>query len=92
MIFPAQGWTVSQTPEHAAYLQRRLDQNQETIDLYTAADAAGNHFAARGEFDTPNAGAVPAMDQISTTAPCLNIPCITATFDPRQRPWAGGTS
>jgi len=74
-----------------AYLQQSSDRYQKTIDVYTIADAAGNHFAARGEFDSNNAGSVPAMDEISPNAPCLvtTITCITATFDPRSLAWGG---
>src|SRR5579883_3396100 len=31
-----------------AYLAQRLDQFQQAVDIYTDADAAGNHFVARG--------------------------------------------
>src|ERR1039458_4980737 len=81
---PALGGTIT-----TAYLQQASDRFQHTIDVYSDADAAGNHFAARGEFDFRSAALVPAMDEISTGAPCLGITCITATFDPRVVPYGG---
>ena len=72
-----------------SYLQLISDQFQGTVDVYTDADAAGNRFAARGEFDDLQAGRVAAMDEISTSAPCFGITCITATFDPGSALWGG---
>ena len=67
------------------YLQQTSDRFQKTVDVYTIADGANSHFAARGEFDSVNGGIVPAMDEISLGAPCPGITCVTATFDPRRR-------
>jgi len=72
-----------------SYLQMVSDMFQQTIDVYTDADAAGNHFAARGEFDNLSMGLVPAMDEISVNAQCLGITCLTATFNPSQTVWGG---
>src|ERR1022692_2355357 len=72
-----------------AYLRQASDRYQNTVDVYTVADAAGNHFAARGEFDILSAALVSAMDEISSSGPCLGITCITATFDPRRALWGG---
>ena len=74
------------------YLQMVSDRFQKTVDVYTDADAAGNHFAARGEFDNLQADRVATMDEISTAAPCLGITCITATFDPGRAVWGAGIS
>ena len=73
------------------YLQSASDRYQHTVDVYSVADAAGNHFAARGEFDANNGllVQVPAMDEISTSAPCLSMTCITATYDPTTNIWGG---
>jgi hypothetical protein len=72
------------------YLQQTSDQYQHTLDVYTDAGAAGNHFAARGEFDSTNGVIqVPAMDEISSNAPCFGITCITASFDPTSLAWGG---
>lgn len=76
-------------PSALSYLQMVSDMFQQTIDVYTDADAAGNHFAARGEFDYFGAGLVPTMDEISANAQCLGITCLTATFIPSQTPWGG---
>lgn len=75
------------------YLQNTADRYQHSIDVYSDADAAGNHFAYRGEFDN-NGGQgvsqVPPMDEISATAPCFSgVTCITASFDPSQLDWGG---
>src|SRR5258708_6533098 len=61
-----------------SYLQQASDRYQKTVDVYTIADGAGSHFAARGEFDSVNGGIVPPMDEISLGAPCPGITCITA--------------
>jgi hypothetical protein len=71
------------------YLQQASDRFQHTVDVYTDADAAGNHFPARGEFDSIQSNSVPTMDEISSGAPCLGITCITATFDPSRSLWGG---
>ena len=73
------------------YLQSASDRFQHSVDVYSIADAAGNHFAARGELDANNGllVQVPAMDEISLNAPCMNITCITATYDPNTNAWGG---
>jgi hypothetical protein len=64
------------------YLQHTSDRYQQSIDVYTTADAAGNHFAARGAFASLGGlGLLPAMDEISSNAPCLGITCITASIN-----------
>jgi hypothetical protein len=73
----------------ATYLQMASDRFQSTVDVYSVSDSAGNHFAYRGEFDSLDADVVPAMDEISLDGPCLDITCITATFDPRFASWGG---
>ena len=84
--FLALGQTASVT-----YLQSASDRYQHSVDVYSTADAAGNHFAARGEFDSNNGGAVQvgAMDEVSSSAPCQGITCITATYDPTANAWGG---
>jgi hypothetical protein len=73
------------------YLQSASDRYQHSVDVYTAADAAGNHFAARGELDSNNGLGVqvPTMDEISPSAPCQGFTCITATYDPSANAWGG---
>jgi len=72
------------------YLQQTSDRYQQTVDVYTDADAAGNHFAARGEFHSQGSSPTPAMDEISSTANCHSgITCITATFKADGENWGG---
>src|SRR5689334_22836092 len=72
------------------YLQRVADQYQETVDVYLRADDAGNHFPARGRFNSANGESfVPAMDEISSSAPCIRTTCITARFLARGTNWGG---
>jgi hypothetical protein len=83
---------AAQAPPTAAtvYLQQTSDRYQHTVDVYTDADAAGNHFADRGEIDSSGVGTlVPSMDEISSSAPCFGITCITASFDPQKASWGG---
>ncbi len=86
----AAGQNPSVSPA-TTYLQQASERYQQTVDVYTDADAAGNHFAYRGEIDSSGGKIqVPAMDEISPTAPCFSgITCITASFDPRQLAWGG---
>ena len=89
MMASASGQSPTVTPA-TGYLQRASDRYQHTIDVYTIADAAGNHFADRGEFDNAQAGTlVPAMDEISSNAPCRAVTCITALFDPTKATYGG---
>src|ERR1700730_1518731 len=86
--FPATG-QISSMPA-SAYLQQVSDKCQSTVDVYSAADSACNHFAARGEFDSSGGVTLtPTMDEISSTADCLGITCITATFDATGNNWGG---
>jgi len=72
------------------YLQQTSDRYQHTVDVYTDADAAGNHFAARGRFNISGGDAyVPPMDEISLNAPCFGITCITAQFISNGSNWGG---
>jgi hypothetical protein len=82
------GQSSSLTPA-TVYLQGVSDQYQNTVDVYSDADAAGNHFAARGEIHIQNGAATPTMDEISTTAQCFGITCITATFNGTGNNWGG---
>jgi hypothetical protein len=70
-----------------AYLQSASNRFQKTVDVYTDADAAGNHFTVRGEFDNAGSGnLVPPMDEISANfRQCYaGNSCITAVFDPTK--------
>ena len=86
---PALG-QMNPTPA-TTYLQQTSDRYQETVDVYTDADAAGNHFAYRGKISsTGDENYVPDMDEISSSAQCHSgITCITATFDANGGNWGG---
>ncbi len=73
-----------------SYLQQASDRYLHTVDVYTVADAAGNHFAARGAIASPGGlTLVPTMDEISPNAPCLAFTCITATLNLNGSNWGG---
>src|SRR6267143_4620675 len=82
-----------QTPSPTAaisYLQLASDRYQHTVDVYTDADVAGNHFPARGAFASPGGLAlVPTMDEISPNVPCMGITCITANLNLNGSNWGG---
>jgi hypothetical protein len=84
----APGQSSSLSPA-TVYLQGVSDRYQNTVDVYTDADAAGNHFAARGEIHITGGPATPAMDEISANAQCFGITCITATFNGTGTNWGG---
>jgi hypothetical protein len=70
------------------YLRQQADQFQKTVDVYTLADAAGNHFAARGRINSRGGEPfVPPMDEISSAADCPRASCITASFLSRGENW-----
>lgn len=71
------------------YLQAASDRYQSTVDVYSDADAAGNHFAARGEIHSQNGPVTPPMDEISSAAQCFGITCITAQFNSSGKNWGG---
>jgi uncharacterized protein (TIGR03437 family) len=72
------------------YLRQQADQFQKTVDVYTLADAAGNHFAARGRINSRGGEPfVPPMDEISSAADCPRASCITASFLSRGDNWGG---
>ncbi len=73
-----------------AYLSRRMDIPHETFDVYTDADAAGNHFAARGQFNSAGGDdGVPPMIENSTENPHSGITCIKASFKSKGANWGG---
>jgi hypothetical protein len=84
---------AAQSPPVSAakvYLQTVSDGFQHTVDVYTVADSAGEHFAARGEFDSSGGLVmVPAMDEISSSADCIDTTCITAVFNANGTNWGG---
>jgi hypothetical protein len=82
------GQTSPPTPA-IVYLQDSSDRFQNTIDVYSDSDAAGNHFAARGEIHIQNGPVTPTMDEISSSVDCFGITCITARFNGTGNNWGG---
>jgi hypothetical protein len=70
------------------YLRETMNRYQNAIEVYTDADAAGNHFASRGEFDALLGDLVAPLDEISTNASGFGTDRLT-TFDPRNLAWGG---
>jgi hypothetical protein len=67
-----------------------MDIGHETFDVYTDADAAGNHFSARGRFNSAAGDDhVPPMIENSTENPHSGITCIKASFKSRGSNWGG---
>lgn len=72
------------------YLSRRMDIFHETFDVYTNADSAGNHFAARGRFNSYRGeDGVPPMIEFSTDNPHSGLTCIKASFKSKEDNWGG---
>ncbi len=76
--------------EATAYLAQVMDQFHTSFDVYTDADAAGNHFVARGMMSNDvEREPVPAMNEAYTTNPRSGITCIEATFEAQGKNWGG---
>jgi hypothetical protein len=74
----------------SAYLANVMDRFHKTLDVYTDADAAGNHFVARGRFSSPgDADAVLPMNESSRRQPHSGVSCIEATFRSQGHNWGG---
>jgi hypothetical protein len=62
----------------------------KTVGVYTAAVAAGTHFAERGQIDNLQGNGVAPIDVIAATVPCFDgITCMMAKFDPSTTVWGG---
>jgi hypothetical protein len=73
-----------------AYLAQIMDQFHDSFDVYTDADAAGNHFVARGGMgDGIGAEAIPTMNEACRTDPHSGVTCIEATFAATGQSWGG---
>jgi hypothetical protein len=73
-----------------AYLSRKMDIPHETFDVYTDANAAGNHFAARGRFNSAGGDdGAPPMIESFTGNPHSGITCIKASFKAKGANWGG---
>lgn len=73
-----------------AYLAQVMDRFHLRFDVYSDADAAGNHFHARGRMSSPgDEAAVPPMDEAFTGGECQGLTSIRAVFHSRGRNWGG---
>ena len=83
----ANGQTTT-APSSTTYLQKASDRYNKTVDVYTDADAAGNHFVVGGEFDNSGVGGnlVPPMNEyFFGLGECYaGVTCISASFDPTK--------
>ena len=71
------------------YLAAVMDQYHKTLDVYTDADAAGNHFLARGAIASGNPSKVPNMNEIYSTNPHSGITSIECMYTPEAGAWSG---
>ena len=72
------------------WLNKTMDQFHETLDVYSDSDAAGNHFAARGQMNSPgDDDALPAMDEAWTADSHSGTTAIMASFDAKGDNWGG---
>jgi hypothetical protein len=72
-----------------SYLAEVMDGYHRTFDVYTDADAAGNHFPARGSVAAGNPKDVLPMDEIYPFDPHAGIHCIECRFTPAAGSWSG---
>jgi PKD repeat protein len=72
------------------YLETVQDQFHQTFDVYTDADAAGNHFSHRGMIaGQVSTHPVPAMEERETANPFRGLTCIRASFGGAGATWGG---
>ena len=72
------------------YLAAVMDQFHDAFDVYTDANAPGNHFAARGRMASADGyEAVSIMDEACTTSPHSGLTCIKAGFGSQGKNWGG---
>ena len=74
------------------YLQDALHRYHTAVDVYSDADAAGNHFALRGRLSSPgDESSVPPMSEADACGgdPRSGADCIRSTFRFRADAWGG---
>lgn len=77
-------------PTAVANLASALDRFHGTFDVYTDADAAGNHFVARGRMSSPgDEDAVEPMNERFPTSPRSGHTSIRAVLRGRGDNWGG---
>lgn len=74
-------------PEAVQYLAFHQDYYHRTYDVYTDADAAGNHFFVRGRMGEGQP--VPPMEEDFAAPFCRGLSCIRAEFRPWESDWGG---
>jgi hypothetical protein len=72
------------------YIDQLMDQFHLTVDVYTDADSAGNHFVARGKISSIGGyDQIPSMNERVSTNCHSGSNCIQAEFIPRNINWGG---
>jgi hypothetical protein len=71
------------------YLADVMDEYHRSFDVYTDADAAGNHFAARGSIAAGDPRKVLPMNETYSADPHTGMHCIECRFTPAAGPWSG---
>jgi hypothetical protein len=77
------------TDSALAYLRNVMDQYHGTVDVYTDADAAGNHFHYRGRISSlADSDSVAVMDERCRITP-YGTTCIRCVFNSGATNWGG---
>jgi len=71
------------------YLAEVMDQYHTTFNVYTDADAAGNHFSARGAIAEIDDTKVPYMNENYIINPHSGTSSIECSFSPQAGSWSG---
>ncbi len=72
------------------YMAKVMDRFHTATEVYTDADAAGNHFAARGRFASENGGGyVLPMEEAVRESPYDGVDCIRCSFQSSGSNWGG---
>jgi hypothetical protein len=71
------------------YLADVMDEYHRSFDVYTDADAAGNHFVARGSIAKGDPKMVLPMNETCSIDPHEGMHCIECRFTPAAGPWSG---
>ncbi len=89
LLNPAQ--SLGLASKSTDYLAEIMDQYHKTVDVYSDADAAGNHFSARGAMvaDGGDVNKVPYMKEDISLNSHSGITTIECTFSPAAGAWSG---
>jgi len=83
------GETPGAAPSSTAYMASVMDRYHATLDVYTDADAAGNHFVTPRAMTDGSAEAVPPMNMQCSDNPHSGTTCIECRFTPEVGNWSG---